>query len=223
MNKELIKKTAFTLAETLITITIIGVVMALMLRSISRVNPDKDKILFVKTYHSIESAVANIINDASRYDQSTEENGDFSSAPLSTSYAKVNGTVYCTSGWQDSEDSEIKCASINETITQSNALCYFLAEQINFVGDFSPSNCSASADTINFVTTNGVCFKGWGNFGTDSIEGTVITQCPGGEPKNEGYKIKIYKEGKMTVPSGAEGSLQADAYRWIQDQTQIKN
>lgn len=220
MNKELIKKTAFTLAETLITITIIGVVMALMLRSISRVNPDKDKILFVKTYHSIESAVANIITDESRYDQNTGDDGDFSGIPLSTAYAKINGTVYCTNNWQNAEGSDVQCG--NTSINQSNALCYFLAEQINFVGNF---NCTGGGDTINFVTTNGVCFKGWANYGAgaNSMTGTVITQCPGGEPKNDGYQITVYKEGKMTVPSGAEGSLQADAYRWIQDQTQIKN
>lgn len=218
MNKQSIKKAAFTLAETLITITIIGIVMALMLRSISRVNPDKDKILFLKSYHTIESAVANIITDSSKYDQNTEENGDFSSVPLSTAYAKINDTIYCTNGWEDSEDSDIKCS--NPGINQSNALCYFLAEQINFVGNF---DCSGGSDTVNFVTTNGVCFKGWTGFGSDSIEGTVITQCPGGEPKNEGYKIKVYKEGKMTVPSGSEGTLQGDAYRWINDQTQIKN
>ena len=46
MKNESIRKIAFTLAETLMTLVIIGVVMALMLRSISRVNPDKDKILF---------------------------------------------------------------------------------------------------------------------------------------------------------------------------------
>ena len=218
MNKESLKQAAFTLAETLITITIIGIVMALMLRSISRVNPDKYKILFLKSYHSIETAVANIITDASKYDQNTEENGDFSSIPLSTAYAKINDTIYCTNGWEDSEDSDIKCTQ--KVINQSNALCYFLAEQINFVGNF---NCNGGADTVNFVTTNGVCFKGWTGFGTDSITGKVVTQCPNGDPKNDGYEIKVYKEGKMTVPTGSDGTLQGDAYRWINDQTQIKN
>ena len=43
-NKD--KSFAFTLAEALLTITIIGVTMALMMRGINRVNPDKDKIMF---------------------------------------------------------------------------------------------------------------------------------------------------------------------------------
>ena len=221
MNKETIKKTAFTLAETLLTLTIIGVLMALMLRSISRVNPDKDKILFIKSYHSIESAVANIITDASKYDQNTEDNGDFSNTPLNTAYAKINGTIYCTKDWPTPKPGETASITCNDSsIKQGNALCYFLAEQINFVGGFS---CNGGSDELNFKTTNGVCFYGWGNFGSgaDSITGRVDPTC-----NDQGYGITVYKEGKMTVPSSATGvdaDMQKDAVRWIQDQTQIKN
>ena len=52
MKKE---KNAFTLAETLLTIMIIGILVALMLRAINRVNPDKDKVLFLKAYHAIRN------------------------------------------------------------------------------------------------------------------------------------------------------------------------
>lgn len=218
MNKQSIKKVAFTLAEVLLTLTIIGVLMAIMLRSISRVNPDKDKILFLKSYHSVEAAVANIISDPSKYDQNTEENGDFSTIPLATAFANINGTVYCTPAWQNPDASKgetgVQCS--NTEINQSNALCYFLAEQINFIGGF---DCSAGDKTLNFKSTNGVCFYGWGSFGSDSIEGMVDPTCEG----KDGYKIKVFKEGKMTVEDGADGTLQHDAYRWIQDQTQIKN
>ncbi len=216
MNKDSKIRFAFTLAETLLTLAIIGVVIALMLRSISRVNPDKDKILFLKSYHSIELAVSNIITDASKYDQNTEENADFSSVPLSTAFANVNGTIYCTDGWQNPSGGETGVTCSNTVIDQSNALCYFLAEQINHVGKM---DCTAGADTMNFKSTNGVCFYGWANFGTEHIEGAVDPTC---NSKNI-YKIKVFKDGKMTVEDGAEGSSQHDAFRWIQDQTQIKN
>ena len=39
---------AFTLAEALLTITIIGITMTLMMRGINRISPDKEKILFIK-------------------------------------------------------------------------------------------------------------------------------------------------------------------------------
>ena len=61
------KSFAFTLAETLLTLTIAGVLMALMLRAINRVNPDKEKILFLKTYHTLEAIMANTMNDPTKY------------------------------------------------------------------------------------------------------------------------------------------------------------
>lgn len=212
MNKITLKKAAFTLAETLITLTIIGIVMALMIRSISRVNPDRDKILFLKSYHSVETAVGNIINDGTKYDQNTDENADFANIPLSTAKASINGSTYCTAAFQESTTE--KCS--NKVINASNALCYFLADQINFVGGFT---CSGGSSTMNFRTTSGVCFYGWGGFGGGSLTGRVDPSC-----ENKGYAITVYKEGKMTVPSTASGTTdQAAAYRWIQDQTQIKN
>ena len=71
MNKD-VKKAAFTMAETLLTLAIIGVVMALMLRAINRVNPNKNKVLFLKSYHAIETVIADIINDSTKYDQYTD-------------------------------------------------------------------------------------------------------------------------------------------------------
>ena len=67
MKNKINFKDGFTLAETLITIMIIGIMVALMLRTINRVNPDKDKLLFLKTYHAIETVVANVINDPTKY------------------------------------------------------------------------------------------------------------------------------------------------------------
>ena len=55
-NKQIIKK-GFTLAEVLLTMVIIGVVMALLIRTVARVDPDKDKFLFLKSYHAIEEII----------------------------------------------------------------------------------------------------------------------------------------------------------------------
>lgn len=208
MNEKSIKKIAFTLAETLLTLVIIGVVMALMLRSISRVNPDKDKILFLKSYHAIETAIGNTINDGTKYDQNTDENADFGAIPLATAKATINGSTYCTSAFQSTSTD----ACSNKVITANNAVCHWLADQINFVGGFS---CAAGSSTLNFRSTSGVCFYGWSGSAGD-VTGKVDPTCD-----NKGYQVTVYKDGRVTVPNGS--GIQADAYRWIQDQTQIKN
>lgn len=209
MNKEKAIKFAFTMAETLITMTIIGVLMALMLRAINRVNPDKDKILFLKSYHAVETVVGNVINDATKYDQNTDSNSDFSSLPLPTAKATINGATYCTNQFQ--ETTEDTCS--NKIITASNALCYFLADQINFVGGL---NCRNNTG-VNFKSTSGVCFYDWVGSGTRT--GRVDPNC-----EKKGYAITVYNDGRVTIPSSASGTTdQAAAYRWINDQTQIKN
>ena len=152
---------AFTLAETLLTLAIIGVVMALMLRALSRVNPDKDKVLFIKSYHAVEAVVADIMNDGTKYDQNyyspqqlnlmtAEEKAnlrmDFSTKPMDTakaSYTDENGKVktVCKTG-------------CDKTFTQANALCYFLADSLNTVGNINCDNNTA----MNFKISTGVCF-----------------------------------------------------------------
>ena len=45
-------RTGFTLAEALIAMAIIGVVMALLLRALNRVQPDKEKMMFTNPANS---------------------------------------------------------------------------------------------------------------------------------------------------------------------------
>lgn len=218
---------AFTLAETLLTLAIIGVVMALMLRALSRVNPDKDKVLFIKAYHAVEAVVADIMNDGTKYDQNyyspqqlnlmTEEEKanlrmDFSTKPMNTakaSYTNENGKVQtvCSSG-------------CNQTFSQKNALCYFLADSLNTVGNINCDNNKA----MNFKISTGVCFY---NMLDDNGDGTFnIVIDPNCVGKSSGYEVKIFKDGKVTVPDTqtqtGNATNQTRAYQWMLDQTQVK-
>ena len=219
---------AFTLAETLLTLAIIGVVMALMLRALSRVNPDKDKVLFIKSYHAVEAVVADIMNDGTKYDQNyyspqqlnlmtAEEKAnlrmDFSTKPMDTakaSYTDENGKVQtvCKTG-------------CNKTFTQANALCYFLADSMNTVGNV---NCDNNTN-MNFKISTGVCFYNMldGNEGDGTFNIVIDPNCTG---KSNGYEVKIFKDGKMTVPETqsqtGNAANQTRAYQWMLDQTQVK-
>lgn len=219
IKKENMKK-AFTMAETLLTIMIIGVLMALMLRTINRVNPDKDKLLFLKSYHAAENAIANVINDASKYDptyyteaqRATLADGhlDFRYAPYTTAvvtYTNASGAMQTKSG-----------------LSQAEAVCLFMADQMNTIGAV---NCASNgginvgeAGTIagvNFRTSNGVCFNNWSGYTGNSHTGKIDTDCDG-----TGIDVTVFYDGKMTVPPGAAGSEQNKAYNWLQKQAEIK-
>lgn len=197
-------KKAFTMAETMLTLTIIGVVMALMLRAINRVNPDKNRVIFLKSYHAIETVVSDAINDGTKYDQTNDAVSDFSTTPLATAEV-LNGTVCTSSG---------SCSS--KKLTKESALCYYAVDQLNIIGGY---NCDNN-NSMNFRASNGACF--WDMYGS-SYPKSVIIDPTCSESKSNGYVITVQKDGKMTVPSSSSSvDDQATAYKWIQDQTQIK-
>ena len=111
-------KTGFTLAEALIAMAIIGVVMALLLRALNRAQPDKEKMMYSKSYHTLETVVYETINDYTKYDQDiyADEHADFSQDPLEINgeqaYVEIKGTKY--------------------NVTKDNALCYYAAEKDQF-------------------------------------------------------------------------------------------
>lgn len=200
---------AFTLAETLVTLAIIGVIMALMLRAINRVNPDKEKALFLKSYHGIEAVVAEAINDPTYYDQSyytdSQRSGfdddelhmDFRDNPLDNAAVVINGQE--TSG-----------------ITKDNAICYFLAAGMNTIGKV---NCASNdSEGYNFRTTNGVCFSDWyGSFSGGSKDGKIQPTCD----NDRKFTVRVFRDGKITVPDIEGDDLQKQAVEWIQKQTEL--
>jgi prepilin-type N-terminal cleavage/methylation domain-containing protein len=90
------KKNGFTLAETVITMAVIGVVAAISLPLINSFRIDENKVLFLRAYDAIVEATQMIISNSEMYppigegDQVPQDNGepeakkyyDFSECPL---------------------------------------------------------------------------------------------------------------------------------------------
>lgn len=216
---------AFTLAEALLTITIIGVVMATMVRSINRISPDKEKILFVKTFHAIEHVIADAINDPTKYDQNYYSDEDIDSTadlhidfrfdPLKTAKATVNGEIIYSC--------EHEKATVGKCIKKENAMCYFIASGINTVGEV---NCENNND-INMKTSNGVYLGNLvGIYGEDDATMPAGSNDPTIRPveKDIYYVFHIYADGKLSIPKTHQyvGDRQTTAYNWMNDQTQVK-
>jgi len=62
-------KKAFSLAEVLITLSVLGVLMAYVIPLVSGIIPNRDKFYFLKTYFSLEQAVAKMVNNNGLYDE----------------------------------------------------------------------------------------------------------------------------------------------------------
>ncbi len=213
-NNVLNSKRAFTMAETLLTIMIIGILVALMLRAINRINPDKDKILFLKSYHALETVVVNTINDPSKYDDAFYSDYDIANMP-----ADEKANLHLDFSYAPMPEAKVvySDASGNSTtktgLSSKEAVCYFMADQMNTVGGV---DCG-DGDRQNFRTSNGVCYSNWGNVDANGeVTGIIDTDCDG-----TGVSVKIFKDGKMTVPDGNDGTLQHTAFLWLQNQAEL--
>jgi len=227
IKQNYIFKKAYTLAEILIVMGILSIVMTLLIRNIVRVDPDKDKVLFIKTYQAVEEIIANSINDASKYDQNiytkTElENweGDMhfnlEHAPLDTAYIK-----YINAGKK-----ETACKNnCDKKLTQKNAPCYYVAEYINTIG---PVNCSGdSANTLNLRSSIGVCFWDWSakiSTNKQYFEAIIDPSCVRNDDNKLGYAVRIYRSGAMEIPEKSDLVIeknQKKAFEWMKSPTTI--
>ena len=237
---------AFTLAETLLTLTVAGVIMVLLLKSVNKINPDKEKILFLKTFHALETVVANTINDPTKYNQSyytdneinkmTEDEKsqlhmNFDYLPLAS--AKItfvsNGVQQTACPKVTKGDGTVDTQGCNKEMNIKNALCYFIADQMNTVGEVNCDNNSGiqvegeKQSGLNMRFTNGACI-GWVHGGANS-EGlqsfSIVPSCNGSD-KNLRYAVYVSPDGKLTVPETNENANQAKAWAWMNEQTTVK-
>ena len=121
----------FTLAELLLCLAIISVIVTLTFPMVSKVRPNKHKSLYHKSYYLVERIVGELINNPDFYPE--------------------------TSGYMGFDDiSEVKFNG--EAISGESKFCKLFAKSLNFVGENSTPNCSATASfsSPSFVTTDGV-------------------------------------------------------------------
>ena len=232
MKKSNNNKCGFTLAEVLLVMAIAGVIMAILIRIINRVDPDKDKFLFLKSYNAVEAIVSSSINDGYKYDQNIYNNLetgsqeelhiDFSDAPLDTAkvvYTDVNdkGEPVQKTACPKKAGGDLSC---DKELTQTNALCYYLAEQINTIG---PVNCSGTAAVgePNFKSTLGVCFFDWDKAKSNGEYTGIID--PSCTVRENGYAVKVFRRGNVTVPKTSDitTDMQPKAAEWIKNPTKL--
>lgn len=83
-------KKAFTLTEALLVLSIIGIIVALTLPTISKLRPDENKIKYLKTYDALCEIIHNLASNTAEYPISDNVNGtqyDYTKFPLANTNA----------------------------------------------------------------------------------------------------------------------------------------
>ena len=226
IQKNKVKKFAFTMAEALLTITILGVIAALMIRSINRINPDKDKVLFLRGFHAMEAATSNAVNNASYYDPDVnsvnrdKDYSDFGGNPLPTAKIEISTSSGIIPALCSTDSTLANCS---KKISKTNAVCYFTAAEMSLAG---PANCADGEKIMNYRSGNGSCYYGLAGR-VPPFDFVIDPSCKGIE---YGYAVTVYPSGNLTVPSASatyesvfkKEDQQKKAYVWMSEQTDVK-
>lgn len=100
-------KKGFTLAETLISLSIIGVIAALTIPMLIPLMPDKSRTMYKKAVYSVQNSISMALNDSSSIAASSSTGWattGVTSTTLCTDIAKglnTMGTVSCTAAGSD--------------------------------------------------------------------------------------------------------------------------
>ena len=223
-------KKAFTFAELMIVLALIGIIASFMIPALVKVEPDETALTYKKVFYAIEEAVSNIINDTALYptfdhDATGElENitGDLRHKNEATTDASGNVTEYALDA-------------------NGAYLCRNLADNMNTIGQIKcpPSDVTdlkianggtlagdenLTVATTNFTLTNGASIGGivgtWDDTmddGNTHAEIPFITLCVdvnGNEAPNVGCKISDRahnKRDQFRIRLNAQGKVYTDS------------
>lgn len=137
------KKNGFTLVEVLMSLLIIALISTILIPSITKLKPNRNKVMFKKAYYSLESAINLLITDDLLYP--SDQKLKFGEITYSRGF---NYTKAITNG-------------------STNKFCYNLSEAFNTIGTVV---CPAVGDTTStsavtgrgfFTTTDGIFWNAY--------------------------------------------------------------
>lgn len=228
------KSFAYTLAEILTVMVIFSVAMGILVRTIVRVDPDKNKLLFVKAYQATEEVFAQSLNDGLLYDQNiytrTElenwtDDRHFNLADTPLFEAKIT--------FIDDSKQKTACPSSSSgenacdvALTKNNAPCLYIARYLNTLG---PVSCSGeSSEELNLRTSTGICYYNWSASSLSdtqkSFDAVIDPNCSRTATNKAGYAIRVYASGAMEVPEKSDmtnDDNQKRALQWLKSPTTV--
>ena len=185
---------AFTLAEVMVTLAVLGVLASLMLPIIGQVRPNKSKALFKKAYFVAERMVYEMVNDEDLYPNT----GTF------VGFDNVSEVTYLSHDYGHKTDNT----------KRNSKFCEIFARKVNTTSDTTHCDAAHAAfgATPSFETTDGVAwYMPFSNFSTTPQISRVDVN--GSNPPNcrqtagnatscknpDRFEIKVEKDGKIFV------------------------
>ena len=201
---------AFTLAEVMITLVVLGIMAAILMPVVKNLYPDKQMVMFRKAYYVAERMVYELVNDEDFYPSKEGKYG----------LDNVTAVSYMGKSFGDS-DSETSDAA-------KSKFCGLFAEKVN-VSDYDAIDCETAhaptldggaASTPAFTTTDGVAwYMPISDFDPGDapttfsrsiwvdVNGDLAPNCQYNAdscPKPDVFEIKVRTDGKIFVTGTKE-------------------
>lgn len=186
----MINKQAFTLAEVMITMAVLGVLASVLLPAVSKVRPNENKALFKKAYYVAERMVGELVNDDELYPIGEGTIDGLNNVNEVT----YNGTKY----------------------SGSDKFCKLFAAKVNTINDnvncVGGSATPTNSNVPSFITTDGIywympitAFEADKSITVD-VNGDKKPNCKFGTNciKPDQFEIWIQSDGKMYVKGDKE-------------------
>ena len=177
-------KKAFTLAEMLITLGVIGIIAALTMPALVGHKPCENKINLLRAYNSLTRAVTDVASDETLYYGDDNDGLTDSRAPI--------GDI----------KQPYPADSLSDSMTANNKFSRLIASRLNINSD-SYSNTALGS---TFTTTDGIVWNVTNKLGGDSFVSVEIT-VPGDTSLKQNFKFNVDKYGGITPDSNIERNL----------------
>ncbi len=185
---------AFTLAEVMVTLAVLGILASLMLPIIGQVRPNKNKALFKKAYFVAERMVYEMVNDEDLYP----------AANTFVGFDNVSEVIYLGQDY----------GSKTNAAKKRSKFCEIFARKVNTTSD--APHCDGNHTTFSqspaFETTDGVqWYMPNSNFSSSpqiirvDVNGAKAPNCRQTSsniakcPNPDRFEIKVESDGKMYV------------------------
>lgn len=192
-------KLGFTLSEVLISLTIMGVIGAILIPSVTSMVPDKNKVMLKKSYAVLEQAIHTLINDDLNY-------------PYAQTYTMSSVLYHRGFNYVDPT-----------TNGSTNKFCYLLSDSLNTVGAVTCPDTntkplmSNNSSNNSFTTSDGVLWRisVTAFFGMDSVDKTMPDNATIQFPLNGGYNTRIILDTNGLAGPNCSNDTNANNYYGI--------